>query len=66
MVFCERNSIKDTGIPSTRKTNLMSPKVLSESVLGDDWETLRAEGGGGQRRLARYSPWGCKESDTTE
>ena len=28
-----------------------------EQTLGD---------GGGQRSLARCSPWGCKESDTTE
>ena len=52
MVFRERNSIKDIGIPSIRKTNLMSSKVLSESVLGDDWERLRTEGGGGQTEEA--------------
>ena len=27
---------------------------------------IKLEGSGGQRSLAGYSPWGCKESDTTE
>ena len=26
----------------------------------------KLEGSGGQSSLAGYSPWGCKESDTTE
>ena len=51
MVFCESNSIKDIGILSTRKTNLMSPEVLSEAVLGDDWDRLRAEGEEGSQRM---------------
>ena len=51
MVFCESNSNKDMGIPSTRKTNLMNPVVLSEAVLGDDWERLRAEGKEGSQRM---------------
>ena len=29
----------------------MSPEVLSEAVLGDDWERLRAEGEEGSQRI---------------
>ena len=29
-------------------------------------EFVQASGDGGQGSLVCYSPWGCKESDTTE
>ena len=52
------------------------PAVQETRVLFLDWEDPLEEGmatpvilpgkSHGQRSLAGYSPWGCKESDTTE
>ena len=37
-----------------------------EEGMATPLQYSRLENPHGQRRLVRYSPWGCKESDTTE
>ena len=57
--------------------NLKTPPTMRETwVRSLDWDSPLEEGMAthsgllenphGQRNLAGYSPWGCKESDRTE
>ena len=55
------------NLPITQETQV--PSLGGEDPLEKDMAThssILAEKSHGQRNLTGYSPWGCKESDTTE
>ena len=51
--------MQETQVPSLGREDILEKEMATHSSI------LPAELSG-QRSLAGYSPWGCKESDTTE
>ena len=77
-IYCGMNSTKGFPGDSVVKNPLVNAGDSEDSGLTPGWG--RSPGGGngnplqysclenphGERSLVGYSPWGCKESDTTE
>ena len=45
---------------------ILKKEILEKEILKKEYSSILPGEFNGQRSLARYNPWGRKESDTTE